>query len=162
MVELIVESINMPKECNLIFGHSHFIKTAEDLYSVLAESSTGIKFGLAFCEASGLRLVRSEGNDTELKKAAEQEALKIGAGHCFIIFLKEAFPINVLNALKNTSEVCRIFCATANPVQVILAKTNQGKAVLGIVDGQSPLSVETSENVIQRKELLQKFGYRPY
>ncbi len=152
--------IEIPAEANLIFGQSHFIKTVEDLYEVLAGSGTALKFGLAFSEASGPCLVRSDGNDVDLRKKAEQELLKISAGHSFLIFLKSGFPINVLNPIKNCPEVCRIFCATANPVEVILAETEQGRAVLGVVDGLKPKGVETAEDVAKRKELLRKIGYK--
>lgn len=152
--------IEIPADANLIFGQSHFIKTVEDLYEVLAGSGTALKFGLAFSEASGPCLVRSDGNDEELRKQAEQELLKISAGHSFLIFIKSGFPINVLNPIKNCPEVCRIFCATANPVEVILAETEQGRAVLGVVDGLKPKGVETAEDVAKRKELLRKIGYK--
>ncbi len=161
MVELIAERINAPKDCNLVFGQAHFIKSAEDLYNALAESSPQIKFGIAFAEASGARLVRCEGNDAELKAAAGQELLRLGTSHAFLIFMKGAFPINALNAVKNVSEVCTVFCATANPVQVIIAQTGQGRGVLGVIDGERPLGIETEENAGERRELLKKFGYRP-
>jgi len=152
--------IEIPADANLIFGQSHFIKTVEDLYEILATSGTAVKFGLAFSEASGPCLIRSEGNDEDLKKKAEQELLKISAGHSFLIFLKNGFPINVLNQIKNCPEVCRIFCATANPVEVILAETEQGRAVLGVVDGYKPKGIETAEDVDKRKEFLRKIGYK--
>ncbi|MCI0405099.1 MAG: adenosine-specific kinase [candidate division Zixibacteria bacterium] len=152
--------IEIPAEANLIFGQSHFIKTVEDLYEILIASGTAIKFGLAFSEASGPCLVRSDGNDADLRKKAEQELLKISAGHSFLIFLKNGFPINVLNQIKNCPEVCRIFCATANPVEVILAETEEGRAVLGVVDGLKPKGIEMAEDVAKRKELLRKIGYK--
>lgn len=152
--------IETPADANLIFGHTHFIKTVEDLYEALATSGTALKFGLAFSEASGPCLIRSDGNDEELKKKAEAELLKISAGHSFLIFVKNGFPINVLNQIKNCPEVCRIFCATANPVEVILAETEQGRAVLGVVDGSKPKGVETAEDMTRRREFLRKIGYK--
>jgi adenosine/AMP kinase len=132
----------------------------EDLYEVLITSSAGIKFGLAFCESSGACLVRSEGNDLELKKLAQDNALQIGAGHSFIIFLRDAYPINVLNAIKNISEVCRIFCASANPVEVIVAETQLGRGILGVIDGSLPKGIESSEDITWRKEFLREIGYK--
>ncbi|MFA6049308.1 MAG: adenosine-specific kinase [Candidatus Micrarchaeia archaeon] len=161
MVELIVERINAPSDCNLVFGQSHFIKTTEDLYNALAESAPQIRFGLAFAEASGPRLIRCEGNDKELKEIAGKELFRIGASHAFLIFMRGAFPINALNAIKNVSEVCTVFCATANPVQVILAQTERGRGVLGVIDGEAPLGIEGENEVAQRREMLRKFGYRP-
>ncbi len=152
--------IEVPADANLIFGQSHFIKTVEDLYEILIASGTAIKFGLAFSEASGPCLIRADGNDGDLKRKAEQELLKISAGHSFLIFLKSGFPINVLNQVKNCPEVCRIFCATANPVEVVLAETEQGRAVLGVVDGFKPKGVETAEDVGKRKDFLRKIGYK--
>ncbi len=152
--------IEVPPDANLIFGQSHFIKTVEDLYEILIGSGTALKFGLAFSEASGPCLVRSDGNDDELKKKAERELLKISAGHSFLVFIKSGFPINVLNQIKNCPEVCRVFCATANPVEVILAETEVGRAVLGVVDGSKPKGVETAEDVVKRKEFLRKIGYK--
>lgn len=152
--------LKIPEGANVILGQTHFIKTAEDLYEVLVGSVPGIKFGLAFCEASGPCLVRSEGNDAELKKLAAQSAFEIGAGHSFIIYLKDAFPINVLKAVKDCPEVCSIFCATANPVEVLLAETEQGKAFLGVVDGFTPKGIESDKDVKERKEFLRKIGYK--
>jgi len=152
--------VEKPKDVNLIFGQSHFIKTVEDLYEVLVGAVPEIKFGLAFCESSGPCLVRSSGTDEKLAKLAEKNALKIGAGHTFIIFLKNAYPINVLNAIKQVPEVCRIFCATANPVEVIVGETEQGRAVLGVVDGSPPKGVEGKGEKKERKEFLRKIGYK--
>ena len=152
--------IEIPADANFIFGQSHFIKTVEDLYEVLVGSGTALKFGLAFSEASGPCLIRSEGNDDGLKKKAEQELLKISAGHSFLIFIKNGFPINILNQVKSCPEVCRIFCATANPVEAVLAETEQGRAVLGVVDGFGPKGVETVDDVTKRKEFLRKIGYK--
>ncbi|MBU0549432.1 MAG: adenosine-specific kinase [Candidatus Omnitrophica bacterium] len=160
MTESKVIKIKKPDEVNLILGQSHFIKTVEDLYEVLIGSVPGIKFGLAFCEASGACLVRSEGNDKELKKLAEDNALEIGAGHSFIIFMKDAYPINVLNSIKNIPEVCRIFCASANPVEVIITQTSQGRGILGVIDGVSPKGLESCEDIAWRKDFLRKIGYK--
>jgi len=150
----------LPADCNIILGQTHFIKTVEDLYEIMVTSVPGIKFGLAFCEASGPCLVRSEGNDIELKKQAEQSALSIGAGHTFIIYIKNAYPINLLNAIKNCQEVCRIFCATANPVQVLYVESEQGRGIVGVIDGSSPKDVESATDVSKRKEFLRKIGYK--
>ena len=152
--------LKIPEGTNVILGQTHFIKTAEDLYEVLVGAVPGIKFGLAFCEASGPCLVRGEGNDDELKKLALQSALEIGAGHSFIIYLKNAFPINVLKAVKECPEVCSIFCATANPVEVLIAETEQGNAILGVVDGFAPKGIESAKDVKERKEFLRKIGYK--
>lgn len=160
MVEIKEIKIEIPKDVNVIFGQSHFIKTVADLYETLIESSPTIKFGIAFCEASGKRLARSEGNDEELRKHAEKEILKIGCGHTFIVFLKNGYPINVLNRVKNLSEVCVVFAATANPLQVIIAENAQGRGVLGVIDGQPPLGIETEENIKERQEFLRKTGYK--
>lgn len=155
-----VIQINIPHGVNVIIGQSHFIKTVEDLYEALVTSTPGIKFGLAFCEASGKRLVRHDGNDEELRKLAIDAAMKIGAGHVFVIYIKDAWPINVLNAIKNVQEVIRIFAATANPLQVIVGKTDQGRAVLGVVDGFTPLGVEGEEDIRERREFLRRIGYK--
>jgi len=152
--------IDKPEDVNLILGQSHFIKTVEDLYEVLVGASPSIKFGLAFCESSGPRLVRWAGNDDALVGMAQRGALAIGAGHSFIVFLREAFPINVLNAVKMVPEVCGIYCATANPVEVLVAETEQGRGIVGVVDGEPPLGVETDADVAERKELLRRFGYK--
>ncbi|MDH4222699.1 MAG: adenosine-specific kinase [candidate division Zixibacteria bacterium] len=159
-METKIYKLEMPKDTNVILGQTHFIKTAEDLYEVLVSSAPGIKFGLAFCEASGPCLVRSEGNDEELKKLAETCAFEIGAGHSFIIYIKNAFPINVLNAIKNCPEVCNIFCATANPVEIIMAETEQGGGILGVIDGFKSKGIEKDEDVKHRKEFLRKIGYK--
>jgi len=159
-MELTSVRIDKPEDVNLILGQSHFIKTVEDLYEALVGASPSARFGLAFCESSGPRLVRSAGNDEELTALAQDNALAIGAGHAFIVFLREVFPINVLNAVKLVPEVCRIYCATANPVQVIVAETTAGRAILGVVDGGSPLGVETEADVTARRELLREIGYK--
>ncbi|MBC7189579.1 adenosine-specific kinase [Candidatus Aerophobetes bacterium] len=159
-MEFKVVKMEIPEKANLILGQTHFIKTAEDLYEILTTSCSTIKFGVAFCEASGPCLVRAEGNDDELKKIAIRNAEAIGAGHVFVILLRDAYPINVLNAVKMCPEVCSIFCATANPVQVIVAETEQGRAVLGVVDGFSPKGVEGEEDVKVRKKFLRDIGYK--
>ena len=159
-LKLEVVKVEKPEDLNIIIGQTHFIKTVEDLYEVIISSVPNIKFGLAFCEASAKTLVRVEGNDEELKKVAENNALRIGAGHTFFIIIREAYPINILNQIKMVPEVCRIFCATANPVEIIVASTAQGRGVLGVIDGFSPQGVEGREDVIERKELLRKFGYK--
>ena len=159
-LKLEVVKVEKPQDLNIIIGHSHFIKTVEDLYEILIGSVPNIKFGLAFCESSAKRLIRVEGTDQELKKIAIDNALRIGCGHMFFLVLKDTYPINVLNQIKSVQEVCRIFCATANPVQAIVASTDQGRALLGIVDGLPPLGVEKEEDVKERKELLRKFGYK--
>ena len=155
-----VIDVPIPENTNVILAHSHFIKTVEDVYEALITSVPNIKFGIAFVEASGKRLIRFEGNDEELKKLAIDVALKIGAGHTLVIYIKNAWPINILNALKNVQEITRIYTATANPVQVIVAETNQGRSVLGVVDGFTPLGVEKEEDIKERKEFLRKVGYK--
>jgi adenosine/AMP kinase len=159
-MEIVTERLEIPEGCNVIFGQSHFIKTVEDLYEVVVGAVPNAKFGIGFCEASGHCLVRGEGNDQALKEVAMKNAYRIGAGHTFVILLKEAFPINILNAVKMCQEVCNLFCATANPVEVILAQTDQGRGVLGVVDGALPQGIEKEDGVKWRKELLRKFGYK--
>lgn len=159
-MELQTVQLENPDSLNLILGQSHFIKTVEDLQEALVGAVPGIEYGLAFCEASGPALVRTAGNSEALVELASKNALALSAGHTFIVFLGNAFPINVLNAVKNVPEVCRIFCATANPVQVILAETDQGRGVLGVVDGVKSAGVETEEDVRERKQLLRQFGYK--
>ena len=157
-----LESVRLtkPSDANVIVGQAHFIKTVDDVYEALAASAPGLRFGLAFCEASGPCLVRRAGNDDELVALAVDNALAIGAGHAFVVFLREGYPVNVLNALKQVPEVCRIFCATANSVEVVVAATEQGRAVLGVVDGAAPKGVETPEDVLERHELLRRLGYK--
>jgi uncharacterized protein len=159
-MEILNVRLSIPEDCNIIFGQTHFIKSTEDLYEILVTSCPHSKFGIAFCEASGACLIRVEGNDAELKKAAAENAANVGAGHSFVILLRNAFPINVLNAVKACPEVCNIFCATANPVEVILAVTAQGRGVLGVIDGFSPKGVEAEADVTWRKEFLRKIGYK--
>ncbi|MBN1211098.1 MAG: adenosine-specific kinase [candidate division Zixibacteria bacterium] len=153
-------SVAIPEGVNLIFGQTHFIKTVEDLYEALVTSSPSLKFGIGFCEASQERLVRSDGNDETLINMAEKAAFDIGCGHSFVIFLKDGFPINILNRVKSVPEVCGIFCATANPLQVIVAETDMGRGVLGVVDGFNPLGIETEEHKKTRKEFLRTIGYK--
>jgi len=161
MLEFKSVKIKKPDEVNLILGQSHFIKTVEDLYEVLVNNVPGIKFGIGFVESSGACKVRSEGNDSELKQLASSSALEIGAGHSFIVFMKNAYPINVLNAIKSIPEVCTIYCATANPVEVIIAETQEGaRGILGVIDGARPKGVETDADIVWRKEFLRKIGYK--
>lgn len=159
-MELSTIQIDKPDEINMILGQSHFIKTVEDLHEALTTCVGGIKFGLAFCEASGPCLVRASGTDPELTDLATRNAVNLAAGHIFIVLLRNAFPINVLNAVKNVPEVCHIFCATANPVEVIVAETEQGRGILGVVDGFKSKGIETDKDVEERKGLLRRFGYK--
>jgi len=159
-MELKLINIKKPEEVNLILGQSHFIKTVEDIYEVLVNNVPGIKFGVSFVESSGACKVRVEGNDDELKKLAASSALDIGAGHSFIVFLKNAYPINVLNAIKNIPEVCNIYCATANPLAVIVAETDTGRGILGVIDGSKPKGIESEADISWRKEFLRKIGYK--
>ncbi|SAL45169.1 adenosine-specific kinase [Caballeronia humi] len=160
-MELLTVDIDKPDDTNFILGQSHFIKTVEDLHEALFGAVPGIKFGLAFCEASGKRLVRSSGTDPASQQLAEKNALAIAAGHSFIVFLGDGFfPVNVLNAVKAVPEVCRIFCATANPTQVLVAQTDRGRGIVGVVDGSPPLGVETAEDVAWRRGLLRTIGYK--
>jgi adenosine/AMP kinase len=152
--------VQIPSGANIILGQTHFIKTAEDLYEILAGASPHIKFGLAFTEASGPCLIRHEGNDADLTQAAVATVQEIGAGHVFAIFLREAFPINVLNSVKMCPEVCRIYCATANPLEVVVAETEQGRGIVGVIDGFSPKGVEQDSDKAARKSLLRNFGYK--
>jgi hypothetical protein len=160
MLEFKSVKIKKPDDVNLILGQSHFIKTVEDLYEALVNNVPGIKFGLGFVESSGACKVRCEGNDPELKKIASEYAFQIGAGHSFIIFIKNAYPINVLNAIKNIPEVCTVYCATANPVEVIIAETQEGKGILGVIDGLKPSGIESDADIAWRKEFLRKIGYK--
>jgi adenosine/AMP kinase len=159
-LELKIIAVDKPSDVNLILGQSHFIKTVEDLYEAIVSSVPGVKFGLAFCEASGACLIRVEGSDEEMKALAVASAQAIGAGHSFVIALRNAFPLNVLNAVKACPEVCRVYCATANPLQVIVAETELGRGILGVIDGSSPKGVEDAAGVAWRQELLQRFGYK--
>jgi len=159
-MELKVVKIKLPEECNVILGTSHFIKTVEDLYETLVNSVPNIKCGLAFCESSGECLVRVDGTDEELKEAAAKNALNLGCGHSFLIFLRNAYPINVLNAIKGVPEVCTIHAATANPLEVIVAETDQGRGILGVVDGLRSKGIEDEKGIRWRKEFLRKIGYK--
>jgi uncharacterized protein len=153
--------IDKPDATNFILGQTHFIKSVEDIHETLVGAVPGIKFGLAFCEASGKCLVRSSGTDTAMIELAQKNAMALGAGHCFIVFLGEGYyPVNVLNAIKMVPEVCRIFCATANPVEVVVAETDQGRGLLGVIDGLSPKGIEGEDDVASRKNLLRQFGYK--
>jgi adenosine/AMP kinase len=159
-LQLHVVRVEKPDDLNLILGQSHFVKTVEDLHEALAGASPGLRFGLAFCESSGPRLVRRSGNDDALTELATQNARAIGAGHSFIVFLREGFPVNVLNQIKQVPEVCRIYCATANPLEVLVAATDQGRGIIGVVDGEPPLGVETESDVVERRQLLRRIGYK--
>jgi adenosine/AMP kinase len=152
--------VQIPEGANFILGQAHFIKTAEDLYEILAGSSPQIKFGLAFSEASGPCLIRHEGNTPDLTQSAIDTVQNIGAGHVFAVFLRDAFPINVLNAVKMCQEVCRIYCATANPLEVVVAETGQGRGIMGVIDGSGPKGVEQDSDKAARKALLRNFGYK--
>jgi len=159
-MNLTTVAVDKPGEMNFILGHSHFIKTVEDIHEAIVQTNPAMKFGVAFCEASGPCLVRASGNDARLVDLAKTNAAAIGAGHSFIIFMEGGFPVNILNAIKNVPEVCRIFCATANPVQVVVAETDQGRGILGVVDGFTVKGTETETDVVARKEFLRKIGYK--
>jgi len=160
MLEFRTVKIETPKDCNVILGMAHFIKTVEDLYEALVNAVPNIKFGIGFCESSGPCLVRQEGNDEELRQLAAEKASEIACGHSFIIFLKNAYPINVLDKVKNTPEVCTIYAATANPIEVIIAETEQGRGIIGLVDGFKSKGIEKEEDIKVRKEFLRKIGYK--
>jgi hypothetical protein len=159
-VELEIVRIEMPEECNLVLGTAHFIKTVEDLYEALVNAVPGIKFGIGFCEASGPCLVRSEGNDPELENHAKDVAARLGCGHSFIVFLKNAYPINVLDKIKQVPEVCTIHAATANPLEIVVTETEQGRGIMGVIDGFKTKGIETPKDVKERKEFLRKIGYK--
>jgi adenosine/AMP kinase len=159
-VELHSVAIDNPEHLNLILGQAHFIKAVEDIHETLVGSSPHLRFGVAFCEASGPCLIRCTGNDAELIDRASRNAQAIGAGHCFLVFLRDGYPVNVLNQLKQVPEVCSIYCATANPVEVVVAETELGRGILGVIDGLPPLGVETDEDVVDRKQLLRTIGYK--
>ena len=159
-MELLSVKMNFPEGANLIVGQSHFIKTVEDLYEAIVNTAPGMKFGLAFNEASGACLTRVEGNDVDLQRVAAENATALAAGHTFVIVLKDGFPINILKRIQEVPEVCNIFCATANPVEVIVAQTAQGRGILGIVDGASPKGIEDESGIAWRKDLLRKIGYK--
>ncbi|MBD3170183.1 MAG: hypothetical protein GF307_11925 [candidate division Zixibacteria bacterium] len=159
-MELKTVQVDIPPDTNIILGMSHFIKTVEDVYEAVMSSVPNPKFGIAFCEASSVRLIRSDGTDPELVKKAEENAEKIGAGHCFIIIMKDMFPINITNVLKNCFEIVTLYCCTANPVQVIVAETDQGRGILGVIDGQSPLGIENENDKETRIKFLRDIGYK--
>lgn len=159
-MNLLTVAIDKPPDMNFILGHSHFIKTVEDLYEAIVQTAPAMKFGLAFCEASGPSLVRWAGNDQRLTDLAKTNAMTLGAGHSFIIFMEGGFPINILNTVKQVPEVCRVFCATANPVEVVIGETEQGRAILGVVDGERSKGIEGDEDIRKRKEFLRKIGYK--
>lgn len=159
-MELKAVAMQIPEGCNVILGQTHFIKTVEDLHEIMVSISSQVKFGIAFCEASGPCLVRSTGSDRVLEDAAINNAIALGAGHSFIILLKDAYPINFLNAIKQCPEVCTIYCATANPVEVIVAQTEQGRGILGVIDGFSPKGLETPADVKARQSFLRQIGYK--
>ncbi|MBD2203760.1 adenosine-specific kinase [Calothrix sp. FACHB-1219] len=159
-MELKAVAMQIPEGCNVILGQTHFIKTVEDLHEIMVSISSQVKFGIAFCEASGPCLVRSTGSDRVLEDVAINNAIALGAGHSFIILLKDAYPINFLNAIKQCPEVCTIYCATANPVEVIVAQTEQGRGILGVIDGFSPKGLETPADVKARQSFLRQIGYK--
>jgi adenosine/AMP kinase len=159
-VEFHIVAIEKPEDMNVIVGQAHFIKTVEDVHEALAGTSAHLRFGVAFCEASGPCLVRRSGNDEALVELATRNALAIGAGHAFLVFLRDGYPVNVLNQIKQVPEVCRVFCATANPVQVLVAETDLGRGIVGVVDGLGPAGVESEADVASRKELLRTIGYK--
>jgi adenosine/AMP kinase len=159
-MELKSVRVSFPESANVIIGQTHFIKSVEDLYEAIIGTVPGVKFGIAFCEASGPCLVRVEGNDDKLRKLAAENALRIGAGHTFVVILENAYPINVLNRIKEVQEVCTIFCATANPVDVIVAENERGRGVMGVIDGEKPKGVETAKDAEDRSAFLRKIGYK--
>lgn len=159
-MEITVVPVQKPAEMNFILGQSHFIKTVEDIHEAIVTAAPQMKFGLAFCEASGPALVRYSGNDDGLVELARKNALALGAGHCFLIFMEQGYPVNILNAVKGVPEVCRIFCATANPVEVVMAETGQGRGILGVIDGLAVKGIESEEDIAARKELLRSIGYK--
>jgi len=160
MLEFKVVKIEPPKDCNTIVGMAHFIKTVEDLYEALVNSVPNIKFGIGFCESSGPCLVRHEGNDEELRKTAAEIAFEIACGHSFIIFLKNAYPINVLDKIKKAPETCTIYAATANPLEILVAETDQGRGIVGVIDGFKSKGIENQEDAKARKDFLRKIGYK--
>ena len=159
-MDLSIVRIEKPDDMNFIMGHAHFIKTVEDLYEAIVQTNPAMKFGIAFCEASGPALVRFVGNDPTLIDLAQKNALALAAGHTFLIFMDHGFPVNILNTIKNVPEVCRIYCATANPTEVIVAKTEQGRGILGVVDGVKTAGVETEADIAKRKSFLRTIGYK--
>jgi adenosine/AMP kinase len=159
-MDLKTVAIENPESLNFILGQSHFIKTVEDLYEAIVTTVPGAKFGLAFCEASDVCLVRYAGTDEKLIELAQKNAMNISAGHSFIIFMRDMFPVNILNSVKNVPEVCRVFCATANPVEVIVAETDLGRGILGVIDGFASKGIEGESDIAERKSLLRAIGYK--
>ena len=159
-MEFKVVKIDPPKDCNVVLGMAHFIKTAEDLYEALVNSVPNIKFGLGFCESSGPCLVRHEGNDEELRRQAAEKAFEIGCGHSFLIYIRNAYPLNVLDKIKKVPEVCTVYAATANPLEVIIAETAQGRGIIGIVDGLRSKGIETDADISERRQFVRKIGYK--
>jgi uncharacterized protein len=159
-LDLKIVKVEPPKDCNIILGVAHFIKTAEDLYEALINSVPNIQFGLGFCESSGPCLVRHEGNDAELRNLAAEKALEIGCGHSFLIYVKNAYPLNVLDKIKKVSEVCTVLAATANPLEVLVAETEQGRGIIGVVDGLKSKGIETDQDINERRGFLRKIGYK--
>ncbi len=159
-MEFKVVKIDPPKDCNVILGQAHFIKTAEDLYEALVNSVPNIQFGLGFCESSGPCLVRHEGNDAELRQKVAEKALEIGCGHSFLIYIKNAYPLNVLDKIKKVPEVCTVYAATANPLEVLVAETAQGRGIIGVVDGQKSRGIENDADVAERRSFVRKIGYK--
>ena len=159
-MELKTVKIEPPKDCNIILGTAHFIKTAEDLYEALVNSVPNVQFGLGFCESSGPCLVRHEGNEPELRRMASEKVFEIGCGHSFLIYVKNAFPLNVLDKIKKVPEVCTVYAATANPLEVIVAETDQGRGIIGVVDGLKIKGIENEDDVRERRSFLRKIGYK--
>ena len=159
-MELKIVKVDPPKDCNTILGAAHFIKTAEDLYEALVNSVPNIQFGLGFCESSGPCLVRHEGNDSELRRLAAEKAFELGCGHSFLIFIKNAYPLNILGKIKEVPEVCTVYAATANPLEVLIAETEQGRGIIGVVDGLKSKGIETDKDVAARRQFLRKIGYK--
>ena len=159
-MELKTIKIETPKDVNIILGQSHFIKTIEDIHEAIVNANSNAKFGVAFCESSGKCLVRHSGNDDELRKAAAKNALSLSCGHSFIVFMRNAFPVNFLNAIKSVTEVCNVYCASANPVEVVVAETEQGRGIMGVIDGERSKGIEGEADIKERKEFLRKIGYK--
>jgi adenosine/AMP kinase len=160
VLEFKTVKIEPVKDCNVVLGMAHFIKTVEDLYEAMVNAVPGIRFGIGFCESSGPCLVRSEGNDEELKRLATEKAFEIACGHSFIAYMKNAFPLNVLDKVKQVPEVCTVYAATANPLEIIIAETEQGRGIIGVVDGLKTRGVETAEDTKERRDFLRKIGYK--
>jgi uncharacterized protein len=159
-MELKIVKIDKPENINLILGQSHFIKTVEDIHEAIVQTNPQMKFGLGFCESSGMALVRWTGNDDALIEMAKKNTMALSCGHCFILFIENGFPVNILNTIKNIPEVCTIYCATANDVEVIVAETEQGRGILGVVDGMKTKGIETDTDIQWRKDFLRKIGYK--